>query len=92
MPELTKNLVLAQAVTELAAMLDLKEQRTVATLLYGEANELATGWTEPGLSALTRLNRIRGGIVAVLKLPLEPDERSRAETIALRIHRAIAGE
>jgi hypothetical protein len=89
MRETAKNLVLAQAVTELAALLDYKQQRTEATLLYGEANELATGWAEHGLSALARLNRIRGGIQTVLKLPLDPDERTRAETIALRIQRAM---
>jgi len=86
-----KNLVLAQAVSELAALLDYKQQRTEAMLLHGEANELAIGaGNERGyMHALQRLNRIRGGIQTVMKLPLDPDERTRAETIALRIQRAI---
>jgi hypothetical protein len=86
----TKNLVLAQAVSELAALLDYKQQRTEAMLLHGEANELAIGRSDRGhMYALQRLNRIRGGIQTVMRLPLEPDERTHAETIALRIQRAI---
>jgi hypothetical protein len=85
----SRNLVLAQAVSELAALLEYKHQRQEAQLLYGEANELATGYEQRGLGALTRLNRIRGGIQTVMKLTLTPDEQSHAETVALRIQRAL---
>ena len=87
----TRNLVLAQAVSELAALLEYKHQRQEAQLLYGEANELATGYETRGLEALSRLNRIRGGIQTVMKLPLSPDEQAVAETVALRIQRALQG-
>jgi hypothetical protein len=86
----TRNLILAQAVSELAALLEYKQQRQEAQLLYGEANELATGYEDRGLGAIARLNRIRGGIQTVMKLPLTPDEQAQAETVALRIQRALS--
>jgi hypothetical protein len=85
-----RNLVLAQAVSELAALLEYKQQRSEATILRGEANTLASGRAERGLEALSRLNRIRGGIQTVMKLPLSPDEQAQAETVALRIQRALS--
>jgi hypothetical protein len=91
MSDTMRNLVLAQAVSELAALLDYKQQRTEATILRGEAHTLATGHAEGGLAALARLNRIRGGIQTVMKLTLSPDEQAVAETVALRIQRALQG-
>ena len=95
MSDTMRNLVLAQAVSELAALLDYKQQRTEATILRGEAHTLATGHPDRydggGLAALQRLNRIRGGIQTVMKLPLSPDEQAVAETVALRIQRALQG-
>ena len=85
-----RNLVLAQAVSELAALLEYKDQRSEAIILRGEAYTLATGRAERGLEAISRLNRIRGGIQTVLKLPLSPDEQAQAEMVALRIQRAMA--
>jgi hypothetical protein len=85
-----RNLVLAQAISELASLLEYKDQRSEATILRGEANTLATGREERGLEALTRLNRIRGGIQTVLRLPLSPDEQAQAEMVALRIQRAMS--
>ncbi len=84
-----RNLVLAQAVSELAALLEYKQQRSEATILRSEAYTLASGRAERGLEALGRLNRIRGGIQTVMRLPLTPDEQAQAETVALRIQRAM---
>ncbi|MFI5290460.1 MAG: hypothetical protein ACHQ17_12460 [Polyangia bacterium] len=84
-----RNLVLAQAVSELAALLEFRGQTGEATILRGEANTLAVGRPARGLEALSQLNRIRGGIQTVMKLPLSADEQAMAETVALRIQRAL---
>jgi hypothetical protein len=86
-----KNLLLAQAVSELAALLEYRGQKQEATILRGEANTLATGRPPRGMDALTQVNRIRGGIQTVMKLQLTPDEQAQAETVALRIQRVMQG-
>jgi hypothetical protein len=85
-----KNLVLAQAVSELAALLEFRGQQTEAVILRGEANMLAAGRPMRGLDALSQLNRIRGGIQTAMKLQLTPDEQAQAETVALRIQRVLS--
>ena len=87
----TKDLMLAQAVSELAALLEYRGQTQEATLLRGEANTIAAGRSPRGLGALTQLNRIRGGIQTAMKLQLTPDEQAQAETVALRIQRVMQG-
>jgi hypothetical protein len=87
----TKDLMLAQAVSELAALLEYRGQTQEATILRGEANTIATGRSPRGLGALAQLNRIRGGIQTAMKLTLTPDEQAQAETVALRIQRVMQG-
>jgi hypothetical protein len=84
-----KNLVLAQAVSELAALLELRGQHSEAIILRGEANTLASGHAARGLESLSQLNRIRGGIQTAMKLDLSPDEQVHAQTVSLRIQRAL---
>jgi hypothetical protein len=85
-----RNLVLAQAVSELAALLEYRGQTNEAVILRGEANTLATGRPSRGMAAETQLDRIRGGIHTVMTMQLAPDEQARAEWLALRIQRALS--
>jgi len=85
-----RQLVLAQAVSELAALLEFRGQGQEATILRGEANTLATGRAPSGLAAQSQRNRIRGGIQTAMRLQLTPDEQAQAETVSLRIQRALA--
>lgn len=89
MSDLMRNLVLAQAVSELAALLEFSGAHNEATILRGEANTLASGRRSRGLEALSQLNRIRGGIQTAMKLTLSPDAQAQAETVSLRIQRAL---
>jgi hypothetical protein len=85
-----RNLVLAQAVSELAALLDYAGRRNEARELRGEVAPLASGRGARGLEALRQANRIRSGVQTLKSIPLAEDEQQRANEITSRIQRVLA--
>jgi hypothetical protein len=85
-----RNLVLAQAVSELASLLDYAGKRNEASELRGEVAPLASGRGARGLDALRQANRIRSGVALLGRVRLAEDERARADEITARIQRVMA--
>ncbi len=84
-----KNEVLAEAIGDLAALLEYAGRREEASSLRGEIPALSSGRVR-GLEALTQLNRIRGGIVALRHTALSERARDAAEDVAERIQRVLS--
>jgi hypothetical protein len=85
----TRNVVLAQAVGDLAALLDYAGRHREASSLRGEISALTSGRVR-GLEALTQLNRIRGGILALRQATLPNEARPAADDVVARIQRVLA--
>jgi hypothetical protein len=85
-----RNLVLAQAVSELASLLDYAGKRREACELRGEVAPLASGRGGRGLDALRQANRIRTGVRTLRGVKLGADERRRADEVAARIERVMS--
>jgi hypothetical protein len=85
----SKNVVLAQAVGDLAALLDYAGKCREASSLRGEISALSSGRVR-GLEALTQLNRIRGGILALKQSALSIEARGAAEDVVARIQRVLS--
>jgi hypothetical protein len=83
----TKNIVLAQAVTDLAALLDYVGKTSEASALR---REVLTSGRVRGLEALGQLNRIRGGILALRSSNLPDEARVPADDVVARIQRMLA--
>jgi hypothetical protein len=82
-----KSVVLAQAVTDLAALLDYVGKTREANALRSEV--LPAGRVR-GLEALGQLNRIRGGILALRSATLPEEARGPADDVVARIQRMLA--
>ncbi len=85
----TRNVVLAQAVTDLAALLDYAGKHKEASGLRGEVSALSSGRVR-GLEALAQLNRIRGGILALRTAALPTEAKPAADDVVLRIQRVLS--
>jgi hypothetical protein len=88
-PANIKNVVLAQAVSDLAALLDYAGKIREAASLRGEIPALSSGRVR-GLEALGQLNRIRGGILALERSALPAEARGAAEDVVARIQRVLS--
>ena len=84
-----RNVVLAQAVSDLAALLDYAGRHKEATGLRSEVSALSSGRVR-GLEALSQLNRIRGGILALRTSTLPLEARPAADDVVARIQRVLA--
>jgi hypothetical protein len=81
-----KNLVLTQAVHDLAALLDYAGKCREATTLRGEV--IALGRVR-GLDTLGHIDRIRCGISALQKGPIPVEARDAALDVVSRIQRVL---
>ena len=84
-----RNLILAQAVSELAALLDFVGRSSEACDLRSEVAPLASGRGARGLAALQQANRIRSGVQALKRAHLGEEQQSRADEITARIQRVL---
>jgi hypothetical protein len=83
----TRNIVLAQAVSDLAALLDYVGKTHEANALRRDV--LSSGRVR-GLEALGQLNRIRGGIIALRTSNVPLEARAPADDVVARIQRMLA--
>lgn len=86
---MTRNTILAEAVGDLAALLDYAGRRSEAASLRAEIAALSSGRVR-GLEALSQLNRIRGGIRTLQEAALRQEARRAAEDVVARIERALS--
>ena len=86
---MTKNVVLAQAVNDLAALLDYAGKHQEANTLRSEIPSLSSGRGR-GLDALSHLNCIRSGIQALRQAALPSEAMSAADAVVSRIQRVLA--
>jgi hypothetical protein len=84
-----KNLALAEAVSDLAALLDYAGKRREASSVREEIPALSSGRSRR-LEALTRLNRIRGGILALKQSALSNEARDAVEDVVARIQSVLS--
>jgi len=84
-----RDFELAQAVSELAALLEYRGKRSEASILRSEATSLLIGGTDRGRQESLQRDRIRGGVATAMALPLAPDEQAIAERLAVRIQVAL---
>jgi hypothetical protein len=84
---------LAEAIRELAGLLDQAGRGHAAAVLDDEASSIAAGVTPRGLSALRRMNALRAGLAAAADaadaLERGAPERARLRSLADEIGRAL---
>jgi hypothetical protein len=86
---MTRNVVLAQAVKDLAALLDYAGKVKEASTLRAEIPDLSSGRTR-GLEALQHLNSIRSGILALRQAELPTEAKPAADAVVARINRVLS--